>query len=351
MNTNLDLVNQQNELMYQNQSSNIIEQFLNREIAEKTKVDYIYDIKQFFNVDSISDITVDDIVNVRPLDAENYKNKLLSTYARNSVQTKITRLKAIYEYIYNKCIDNRSGIRLLVGNPFKSIEVRMKEKSTYGSYTREEVCKLIEVAMPEYRVLYELAVRTGCRKEALLKITLDDIRQIDGYWCVCIDWDKTKGNIKEAIPNELYKKMINISKNGKVFNMSPNTVNNVLKRDCIRIGISEDEINDRRLVFHSFKDTCANLTLDVVGKDSDDINSVRTLKNKLKHSNVSTSLKHYDKAEYSPADEVSLKFNLGQYDCNKDLESKLRNMDRLELINLIMGLDENTKKRMLEKLI
>lgn len=351
MNANIDNAIIDNFVVNENnQKQHIIKMFLERDVAEKTREGYEYDIKQFFKVTNIEDITLEDIINVSPVDAEEYKNKLIeSGVMRGTVRTKINHLKALFQYIHDKCIDNSKGIKLLAGNPFASVEVKtqgknIKNASTmYGSLGLDEVRKLIDIAPKPFDLLYEMAVRTGVRKSALLKLTLNDIQKIKGRYCIIVEWDKTKGNITEAITDEMYKKACQYAnKDGKIFDICESTVNNQFKRDLLAIGFTEKDIKKRHLVFHSLKKTCVGLA--AVYSDNDLI----IMQNKAKHTDINFTRKVYDKREYDPNLDIGLKYELDNINYDEELKNELNNIDENKLKNLIMNMDDDFKKVILE---
>lgn len=336
----------------------IINRFLNREIEESTRVSYIHDIKHFFNhfykVDSIEDILLPMIVNITPSMADSYKMTLINSgLNRGSVKTKITNLKCLFRYIMNECVDNRSRKQLIISNPFENVSVKTKGKNiknasnTYGSFTREEVCKLIEVAKKEFKVLYELAARTGLRKGLLINLNInEDFKQINGKWCI-VGWDKTT-KVTEGISDELYNKILNICnmRTGDVFGFSDKTVNNELLRNMIDIGLSGNQIESRRLCFHSLKKSAVIMTEEYTN------GNLLKMKDKGHHTSVKFVESVYRNQEYDPNKEISYKFELGKKgtSCDLELKDKLDEMYKHELMELIMGLDESVKKGLLDKI-
>jgi integrase len=335
----------------------IIIRYLNRDIADKTRDSDERVIKDFFGVDRVDDITVYDVVKVSPRDAENYKKKLVKSGLKiGTVKTRITQMHGLFQYICDKCVDNTLGIKLLVSNPFNSLHVKMNGKSvvnksrSYGSFTREEVCKLMQVTRKPFDLLYEMAVMCGVRKEALLNLKLEDITKKKGRYVINIDWDKTKGNIQETITNEMYEKACKYSKDNDgniIFGYTGRTVDRQLERDCNAIGISKDEMELRYLTFHSFKKTCGELAMLYSGND------LNRTKEKLKHSSISTTADIYlNKKDENPNDDIGLKFKLKNVDCNKELKEELYKLDRTELVDLIMDeFDDDIKILLLDKLI
>ncbi len=354
INTTNELINV-NDINYMLESDNdkqihIIRKFLEREIAEKTRIGYEYDIKHFFGVDMVEDITLNDIVNVSPIRAEEYANELINSgVMRGTVRTKINHLKALFQYIHDKCIDNSKGIKLLVGNPFNGIEIKTTGKhienasEMYGAFTLDEVKKLINVTVKPFDLLYEMAVRCGIRKKALLNLTLNDIKQIKGIYCITVEWDKTKGDITEAITDSMYEKACQYAtKDGKIFNISESTVNNQLKRDMIAIGLNEKDIKRRHLVFHSLKKTCVGLAGVYSGND------LAIMQDKAKHTDINFTRKVYDKREYDPNLDIGLKYELDDVDYDCELISELNSMSKDDITNLIMNMDDGFKKIMLD---
>lgn len=350
-------------------NEHIVVKFLNRDIVDGTRVNYEFDIKEFFSVNDVSDITIDMILDVTIGVAEGYRDKLISDgHNLGTVRTKLSRMKALFNYIMKQCINNRRGIRLLAGNPFDSVVVSSKGNSKYvnennkigkyGSLTRQEVSELIKIAGEPFGLLYEMAARTGIRKEALLNLRIDDIVEYNGIWCLNVEWDKTKGDIVEAITNEMYYKALEYSKwdvnyngkkiedcdKGKLFVMSQATVNNTLKRDLVKIGVSIEDQKSRKLCFHSLKKSCVNMASEYSN------GNIEIMKNKAHHVDVNLTLNTYAIEEYDARNEISLQYDLTGRNVESELESALDGMYAYDLRELIMGMSDEFKSELLGKI-
>ena len=330
--------------------------FINRkDIEPSTKEGYIISFKKFFNVENLEDITLDMILDTTVDVAEGFRDKLLEEgFGRGTVAVRISHLNALFQFIMEQCIDNRSGYALLKGNPFASVTVSQTGKDldnaseSWGSYTREEVSKLIEVALPEYALFYELATMTSVRKEAIRTLNIyENFKKLDGVWCIT-GWDKT-GEFTERIGNELYERCVKIADaDGNVFSMSSSSLNRNLKKDSIAIGIPESDIgrkgNGRRLTVHSLKKTGCQLAYLESGGD------VKTLLDQSKNG-ITYATKEYMKDSRNYSSAVNRKFNLRGHTDDGMLLDILNKMESWELVKVITNLDSDIKKTILDELI
>ena len=330
-----------------------ISKFLNSK-APKTKVSYENTIKNFFNVGDIFEIDANMIAKVLPHDAENFRDELLEKGLKlGSVQNKIHCMQSLYTYLGNKCVSNVKQFRLLQGNPFNSVEMPRIETisedqldETYGSFTEHEIARLLEVALPEFKLLYELAARTGIRKNSLVNLNINtDFKQVGYKMCISIR-DKGKNDLK-MVDSNLYKKCVEFAsqhENGKIFSFTDDTtVNYNLKKDLTLIGISIDEQKARRLVFHSFRDSACELALEYSNNNIYEANKMGN------HSSVDTTKERYISKD-TIGNEVSSKFGFGYKKCEVELKDKLNQMTKFDLKNLIMDLDLDTQKAILKKM-
>lgn len=337
----------------------IITKFLNRDIADKTIVNYEHDICEFFGMSDFTRVTSEDILNVTIRVAEEYKMSLLNKgNGIGTIITKIARISALFEYVMINTFDNRKGIRLLEGNVFDAIKTSKKLNSkhvtednkvkSYGSYTRQELSQIISIVEQPFDLLFEMAARTGLRKDALLKLKLEDIVMIDGVWCVYVEWDKTKGNLYEAITEEMYQKAVKYSvsnEDGRLFTMSQTTPNNKLRSMSLAIGINEAEIKRRNLKFHSLKKSSVIMASEYSN------GNLEVMKKKAHHSDINLTINTYAIEDYKPRKEISLQYDFGNKSVSEELGNVLSVMDAWELRDIIMGMDDYMKDALLDKMI
>lgn len=253
----------------------------------------------------------------------------------------------------DKCFSNEHNIRLLSGNPFSSLEMPRIERvskdqldGTHGKFEEYEVARLIESSSGEFALLYELAAKTGIRKNALVNLNINtDFKKIKYKWCVNVI-DKGK-EVTKLIGEELYKKCVKYASgnaNGMVFGfIADSTVNRNLKKDLIRIGVSEDEQKRRKLCFHSFRHTAGYLAVEYSNNNVYEANKL------LGHTSVDTTKNMYlnDKDDIS---EISSKFGFSYKVIDDELEDKLNDMTKFDLKTLILDLDLDIKKELLKKI-
>jgi integrase len=313
---------------------NPVDMFLNRK-SGSTKDTYERYIKMFFNFESI---TIETIANVTHLDAEQYEYDLRqSGLSSATINAYIQPLKYLYDYLLQ--IPQYKNV-LINLNPFVNIKISVQNKSVEG-FSKEEVFKLIDVALPKTKVLYEMAVRTGIRKSALLNLNVNNnFIQIDGY-CVVMIEDKRNKQHRKAIPEALWRQCFDIAnKDGVVFDMSEKTVNNHLAKDMKLIGLSDQEIKTRSLVFHSLRKSSAIISMD---ETNGDLNKVSK---HMLHSNVNTTNNIYLNSKKDYSTDLSLSI-LNKEDVKTSVWNKMLDLDKREIMDKLMELDDATLRKVL----
>jgi len=332
----------------------LIEKFLNRDVAQGTLNNYRFDIVDFFGCE-IMDITLESVLAVSVMDAEDYKEKLINDgYNLGTVKEKLSRLKAMYTYLINQTTDNSHRVKVFTGNPFAGISVNVKGRyrtednkvSKYGDFTRHEVSALMNVTRDPLKLFYEMATRTAVRKSALLNLKFEDVIMVNGVWCISVDHDKTVDNILEAITDEMYEKIKDYTgcvDGAKIFDIDGSTINRNLVKDCEKIGISKEEQKRRRLCVHSFKKASVNMIKEVTNGD------LEAMKNKAHHKDINLTINTYVSKSYDSIGEKSLQFDLGYGKVEDELSDKLKDMAAWELRELILSMNGNVRKSILEK--
>ena len=335
-----------------------IKAFLNYKKAENTQSGYEQDILSVFNMifaDSVEDvesITKTQIEAVSTPVAHSIHDQLINNgrYAEATIARKIGTMKSLYKFLITVYASNRTKQQWIFTNPWESIEASVSEVDGYGHLERHEVELLLEVANKEDATLYELAVTTGVRLSALLKLNINtSFIKIDGVWCIT-GIDKGKKKFEDAINNELYEACRELAdvRSGKVFNVTRQTVLNRLKGRKDRgtkgylhqIGLTDEEIEQRDLCFHSFKKSAVTFTGDLTNGD------IRAMAKAGHHTNTAYTLGVYDKSQDKKYNSVGLRmnFNSSADKANERLQEKLESMTKDELVALIMGLKPAEKQ-------
>ena len=179
-----------------------------------TSKSYERDIKDFFCVNSISDITLEDIKKVSILHTQNYIIKLMDkNMSSATINRKISSLSALYKWLL-KYQDNSTGIHIIKYNPFGNLK---EEKPVINNketeFLTKEECKVLLNSIDTSTILGHrnktilvLALTTALRKSEIINIKIKHITTYTGYDVVKVrrkggkeDIVKLQGNVLAMI--------------------------------------------------------------------------------------------------------------------------------------------------------
>ena len=326
--------------------------FLSRSLSQATRVAYETDICQFFNVDSLGDIKDWMIKETTPQTARSYFNEAEKEYAGSTVARKISSLKALFNYLRDDRVKGHDGDLLLDGyNPIGNVEVAF-ESNGYGSFTRDEVGKILDIAMVDDSLFFEILGKTSIRKEACRGLRLKDIIKVDGVWCITGDDKGSKGirkSFTKAITDDIYNRCVSLvdtydDGDDRLFRFSSNTPLNRLKKYCSEIGIDEVERKERNLTIHSLKKTGVIIVTEMTNGNT------KKIMQQGNHKNAEYAMTTYQKSVYNPHDDPSNLVEFRGYDEDEELLEDLSRKDKHELMDLIMGLDKGMRSVVMKSL-
>lgn len=304
-----------------------------KSLTNNTKRAYLTDILDFFNLESLENVTIDMIQNVSVATANQYVESLIKEgKAPSTINRKLTALSNFYTFL---C---RHEIRIMDYNPFSSAEgtKRLKANQRYSNtrcLTIQEISNLVKAAMENKDnltslrniIIILLLSTTGMRRSEIVSIKIKDITIQQGKNVVEI---LGKGNkqryvvisdtIKvfidkylsmrkeEGIDNEylLISHTSNASFRSRL-DLTAQTVYNVVREIATKANINVDNISPHCLR-HSFATESINLGIDL--KDIQDM---------MGHADMTTT-RRYDHTnrviQNSPAQKLESIFLGGIYD-------------------------------------
>ncbi|GCD09579.1 tyrosine-type recombinase/integrase [Clostridium tagluense] len=248
-----------------------------------TSKSYERDIKDYFSVDSISDISIEDIRKVSIVNTQNYIIKLMDkNMASATINRKISSLSALYKWLL-KYQDNSTDIHIIKYNPFANLK---EEKPVINNketeFLTKEECKVLLSSIDTTTILGHrnktilvLALTTALRKSEIINIKIKHVTTYTGYDVVKVrrkggkeDIVKLQKNVLAMI-NEyilLTKRnklssgeeylFIGHSSNGKnKEKLDASTLNYMIKKVCKNAGI------DKNLQVHSTRHTAITLAI------------------------------------------------------------------------------------------
>lgn len=248
-----------------------------------TSKSYERDIKDFFCVESISDITIEDIKKVSILTTQNYIIKLMDkNMSSATINRKISSLSALYKWLL-KYQDNSTDIYIIKYNPFGSLKEERPVINNKGTefLTKEECVVLLDsidtttILGHRNKTILVLALTTALRKSEIINIKIKHITTYTGYDIVKVRRKGGKEDIVKlqasvlAMINE-YILLTNRNKlssgeeylfighstNGKnKEKLDASTLNYMIKKVCKNAGI------DKNLQVHSTRHTAITLAI------------------------------------------------------------------------------------------
>jgi site-specific recombinase XerD len=158
-----------------------------KSLSDNTRRAYINDVCEFFNVESLNQLTLSQVQSVNVASAKEFRDQLLRKgRAESTINRKLTSLSAFYQFL---C---RHEVGIMQYNPFSAKEGlnRMAQSKRYSNtrcLTVEEVQKLVRVTMEgsdiealRNRIIVLLLATTGMRRAELVSITVGQIRTSHG---------------------------------------------------------------------------------------------------------------------------------------------------------------------------
>ena len=266
-------------------NKNFIRYFL--EIKSRKSVytakSYECDIKDFFCVNSISDITLEDIKKVTILHSQNYIIKLMDkNMSSATINRKISSLSALYRWLL-KYQDNSTDIHIIKYNPFGNLK---EEKPVINNketeFLTKEECKVLLNSIDTSTILghrnktiLALALTTALRKSEIINIKIKHITTYTGYDVVKVRRKGGKEDIVKLQKNilDMINKYIMLTKRGKLSSgeeylfighstngnnkekLNASTLNYMIKKVCKNAGI------DKNLQVHSTRHTAITLAI------------------------------------------------------------------------------------------
>ena len=248
-----------------------------------TSKSYERDIKDFFCVNSISDITIEDIKKVSILNTQNYIIKLMDkNLSSATINRKVSSLSALYKWLL-KYQDNSTDIHIIKYNPFGSLK---EEKPVINNketefLTKEECVVLLKsidtntILGHRNKTLLVLALTTALRKSEIINIKIKHVTTYTGYDVVKVRRKGGKEDLVKLQKNVLamIDEYIMLTKRDKVSSgeeylfighstngnnkdkLDASTLNYMIKKVCKNAGI------DKNLQVHSTRHTAITLAI------------------------------------------------------------------------------------------
>ncbi|TPG68691.1 hypothetical protein EEL31_09240 [Brevibacillus laterosporus] len=317
-----------------------------RGASKNTATSYQQHIEQFFGYTrrkKLNELNSEDLIITRQevVEYRDYLSNLKDEngekrYTKSSLNVKIYAMKSLYDFLkkYDYQVDS---------SVFKIITLTENDSKPNGFLTWNEMQQIIVKVKNqrngwEKSLILKLAAQTAIRKNALFNLRRTEILLINNEVPVIKTYDKKGKLVNKPIPISIYKELMEFIKahgeKKRVFTIkSQATLNNAIAKACEELQISKD----RKITFHSFKKG----SVDTTQKTYKD---VKITQQHAGHANPSTTLNIYTDSIHDY--KMMPSFLLGQ---EIDL-SKLEEMTKEEIINVIQGLDIGIKAEIARKI-
>lgn len=289
-----------------------IEDLYTNTLTAETKRSYMQTIKEFFGVNELSQISIEDMQKVTPDMANEYAHRLLDKgLSPATINKKLSALQNFYKFLCRK------SIGIMTYNPMNVDEGCIRFKNTTKNYsdkrtlTPEEVKALFESARNTDGIkgirdllILELLATTGMRRAEICGIKVGDIKLNLGKKIIEITGkgDKTRmivvsKNVDKLIDQYLAARGITYkdkdqplitthSPRGTGKPMTANTVYRAVKEHADNAGIDADSISP-----HSIRHTYATTVYENINHD------VNLLQSLMGHSSSSTTRRYIHTSE------------------------------------------------------
>lgn len=303
-----------------------LEDMYTKTLTEETKRSYMQTIKEFFGVEELNQISIQDMQSVTPDVANDYAHKLLAKGLKKAtINKKLSALQSFYKFL---C---RRAIGVMPYNPFDPAEGSIRFKNASKDYSDKRVLSAEEVkgmfesarntdgitGIRDLLVL-ELLATTGMRRAEICSINVGDIKLNLGKKIIEITGkgDKTRMIVLSGSADRLIDKYLDargvsysdkdeplIVAHGNRANGSRLTtqgIYRIVKQHAEQAGIDADTISP-----HCLRATYATTVYDQLDMN---VNDIREL---MGHSSVATTQRYIKSANMiknNPADKLANMF-------------------------------------------
>lgn len=265
-------------------NTHFIRHFLNNKSKKNlnTAKAYETDIKQFFRVSCVEDISLDMIKSITIFDAEDYVADLMDKcLASTTVHRKVTSLSSLYQWLM-RYQDNSRDITLLKFNPFSGLkDIKPSLSSEEAEFlTRDEAANMLKaidtkkIVGLRNKAIIGLALITGLRKSEIINIKIKDITTILGFDVIKVvrkrnkkDVVKLNSHVKSLIMEYIKRTNRSIDGDDYLFKghstntsqckekLNPATLNKMLTKQCKILKIK------KKLRVHSLRHSAITMVI------------------------------------------------------------------------------------------
>ncbi|MCL1950330.1 MAG: tyrosine-type recombinase/integrase [Turicibacter sp.] len=276
---------QTNNTVQTNRPVHFIRHFLNlkQAISSHTAGAYERDIKDFFDVSEVEDISLKDVLSVGMSEAEHWLLELIGRGLKPAtISRKISSLSSLYRWML-KYQDNQTGKTLLYYNPFANLkDGKPPIGETETPFLTKEECQVLLGSFDtgtllglRNKTILSLALTTALRKSEIIGLRLGDIKKSGPYDVANVIRKGGRGDQVKIQPPVLALIQEYVEKTGRDFlkdapthlflghspnkknggKLDPSTLNYMIKAACKRAGI------EKGIKVHSTRHTAITLAI------------------------------------------------------------------------------------------
>ena len=299
-----------------------LEDMYTKTLTEETKRSYMQTIKEFFGVDELNQISIQDMQSVTPDDANNFAHKLLEKGLKKAtINKKLSALQSFYKFL---C---RRAVGVMTYNPFDPSEGSIRFKNASKDYSDkrvlapEEIKKMFEsakntpgVAGIRDLLVLELLATTGMRRAEICGINVGDIKLNLGKKIIEITGkgDKTRlvvlsGSADKLIDEYLAARKLTYNNKDKPLivahgnraneqRLTTTGIYRIVKQHASQAGIDADTISP-----HCLRATFATTVYEKLNMN---VNDIRELLGHAASSTTQRYIKSVNMIKNNPADKL-----------------------------------------------
>ena len=334
----------------------IIEAYLATLNNDNTVRKYRRSILDFFEYLYPNETLTSEMLIIDPVHAQSYRDMLIQKLNNKEIKTstfngKLKGCKQFYKWLMGQTTLNTKQAKLFNINPFDTVK-QLAENDSEGSepLTPDEVLLMLDNPVGENEhirtrnmLILEIAISTGIRNDALMKITPDNITKIGDDWVLSVidkngkDALKPINNYHEQLMNWYEEDLrIRTYNNGTIFNIHPVSANRLIKEWAKGLKI------DKKVTFHSLRTTTACQVFHLY-------DSVEKAQIVLQHTHMETTNGYLSKENRINKDaENIVKIMKGVQDNFEDI---INSLSKEEIVKLLMdNMDTTSKMRLIKSI-
>jgi len=239
-------------------------------LSNNTRKAYIKDLKDFYSVSDLNNITMEQVLSVNVSSAQQFRESLMAKgFKPSTVNRKLTSLSNFYNFL---CMHE---VGIMSYNPFSTKEGlrRVKQNKRYSNtrcLTKDEVSMMVQASLSNQSIegirnslVVLLMATTGMRRSELINIKIGDIKKTCGKDVIEIvgKGEKERYVVVSTIVKKIINRYLNLRKltyqdrdnyllvnhSKRYYNeehsITDKTIYNIIKEIASKSGIDTDNLS------------------------------------------------------------------------------------------------------------